>query len=295
MTGRGSQTRIDDRLRRPAALRPGARPVGGGRRTRPVRRASAGLTPTRAGALLVLLASLAAVYGVGNSDAFTAREVAIDGATWTSTQAVRAAVALAPGQNLFTLRTGPIEARLEALPAVRRAEVSVALPDTLRVVLLERQPLLAWGAGDRQLLVDEDGLLFAELPRETVLPDPLPLVDDRRPEVAALRVGGRLDPVTLDAALRLGSLVPADVGSAAAALTIRLDDTDGFLLESVPGGWTAVFGFYTPTLRTTALIPGQVRLLRSLLVGREPLVARVVLADDRNGTFIPRPTPSPTP
>ena len=58
--------------------------------------------------------------------------------------------------------------------------------------------------------------------------------------------------------------------------------------------WTAVFGFYTPTLRTTELIPGQVRLLRSLLAGRETSVARVVLADDESGTYIPIETPKPS-
>ena len=74
-----------------------------------------------------------------------------------------------------------------------------------------------------------------------------------------------------------------------------------------------MFGFYTPTLRTTDLIPGQVRLLRSLLYGREAKVGRIILADDRSGTYIPRgsapssatpeatpepttrPTPRPTP
>ena len=49
-----------------------------------------------------------------------------------------------------------------------------------------------------------------------------------------------------------------------------------------------MFGFYTPTLRTTDLIPGQVRLLRSMLAGREDDVLRVILADDRSGTYVPR-------
>ena len=79
----------------------------------------------------------------------------------------------------------------------------------------------------------------------------------------------RADPVTLDAALRLGSLTPADVGSGARALVLRVDDANGFTMRTRPAVWTAVFGFYTPTLRTTDLIPGQVRLLRSLLAGRE--------------------------
>ena len=62
-----------------------------------------------------------------------------------------------------------------------------------------------------------------------------------------------------------------------------------------PKGWSAVFGFYTPSLRTTELIPGQVRLLRSLLVGREQLVDRVILASETDGTYTPRATPKPSP
>ena len=46
-----------------------------------------------------------------------------------------------------------------------------------------------------------------------------------------------------------------------------------------------MFGFYTPTIRRTELIPGQVRLLASLLAGREETVATVILADDRAGTY----------
>jgi hypothetical protein len=53
----------------------------------------------------------------------------------------------------------------------------------------------------------------------------------------------------------------------------------------------AVFGLYTPSLRTPALVPGQVRLLRSLLDGRESTIAQVILADAESGTFIPKPTP----
>ena len=58
---------------KPSALRPGAHPGGGVRRTRPVRRASAGLTPVRAGALLALLVAAGALYGAGSSAAFAAR------------------------------------------------------------------------------------------------------------------------------------------------------------------------------------------------------------------------------
>jgi cell division septal protein FtsQ len=256
-----------------------------------VRRASAGLTPVRAGAVLVLLAAIAGLYGVATTGAFAVQRTEIQGATWTPQQDILAALAIPADQNAFALRTAALEARLLTLPSVRAATVTVALPDAVRVAITERKPVMAWQVGGRRFLVDESGLLFGE--QGATLPDgaTLPVVTDRRAASAGLGVGSTLDPVTLDAALRLGSLVPADIGSAATGLDLRVDDTDGFVIRGRPQDWSAVFGFYTPTLRTTDLIPGQVRLLRSLLLGREDTVLSVILADDRSGTYVPRATP----
>ncbi len=286
-------------VRRPSALRPGAHPGGRPRQTRRVRRSSAGLTPTRAGALLVMLAAMAGIFGAATSDAFAISRTELSGATWTPAGELEAALAIPPGQNLFAVSTSELARRVEAIPAVRTARVEVALPDTLRVTVSERVALLVWKAGPRELLVDGTGFLFGELPDagpSDAGPSGarLPVVDDQRLGSAHLDVGDTLDAVSLDAALRIGSLTPADVGSSASRLAIRVDDTDGFTVTAEPVGWTAVFGFYTPTLRTTDLIPGQVRLLRSLLLGREDTVLRIVLADDHSGTYVPRPTPSPS-
>jgi cell division septal protein FtsQ len=260
-----------------------------------VRRSSAGLTPTRAGALLVILAAVAGLYGVASSDAFSARHTEISGATWSGESAILDAMALPPGENLFALRTSDLVDRLLKIPAIRAAHVSVALPDTIRVSVEERQALLVWQVGSHKFLVDGTGFLFGELGDGSPPGAPPPVVDDGRSGSQSLIVGSTLDPVSLDAALRIGSLTPADVGSAASRLDIRVDDTDGFTVQAEPIGWTAVFGFYTPTLRKTDLIPGQVRLLRSLLLGREATVLRIILADDHSGTYIPRPTPTPSP
>jgi hypothetical protein len=261
-----------------------------------VRRASAGLTPVRAGALLAVLAGAAALYGLASSDAFTARRTTVVGATWTGEERILEALAIPDGTNVFTIRAGDLEQRLAQIPAISGATVSVALPDEVRVTVDEREALLTWRIGSRRFLVDGEGRLFVELGTEAAeATADLPVVNDARLASMVLDVGSTLDPVTLDAALRLGSLGTADVGSGARNLVLRLDDQHGFTMRTQPASWTAVFGFYTPTLRTTDLIPGQVRLLRSLLFGREPEVARVILASDTNGTFIPRPTPVPKP
>jgi len=258
-----------------------------------VRRASGGLSPVRAGAMLALLLSAAAIYGVANSSAFTYARLRVEGATFTAAADVEAVLAAVRGANLFSLRTAPLEAVLRDMETVRDVAVTVRLPDMLVATLAEREAILVWRSGARRYLVDPEGYLFARTddgaPPEAAL---LPVVEDRRAAAAGLSIGRSLDTIDLDAATRLGSLVPADIGSDAEGLEVYVTDEHGFVVRS-PGGWTAVFGFYTSSLRTPELIPGQVRLLRSLLIGREPLVERIILASETDGTYIPKSTPPP--
>ncbi len=291
MTGRSPIRRAPPA--RPATRKPHTEsPI---RRTRTVRRASAGLSPVRAGALLAMLVSAAAIYGVTNSSAFEFQIVNLEGAAYTDPGAVERSFDEVRGANLFGLRTAPLETALLTLPTIRRADVAVRLPDSLLVRLEERTPILVWRVGARRYLVDDDGHLFARVEEEAPAPSAaLPVVEDRRATSAGLSIGGQLEAVDLDAATRLASLVPADVGSEAQRLTVALGDANGFVVQARPDGWSAVFGFYTLSLRTPELIPGQVRLLRSLLIGREPTIDRVILASETDGTYTVKPTPRPS-
>ena len=277
---------------RPVARR--GRPPMPTRRTRSVRRATAGLTAVRAGAALAMLASAAAIYGVSASSAFDYRQLVVAGTHYTEQAAVEAAISDVRGQNLFGLATRPLQASLERLLTVTGARVDVRLPDTLAVTLNERVPVLTWQVGARRYLADAGGTLFARLSDKGLAEAVgLPVVDDLRAASVGLSVGLRIDSVDLDAATRLASLVPSDVGSGADSLIVQVSDESGFVLRAKPRGWLAIFGFYTPSLRTTEIIPGQVRLLRSLLVGREPLIEKIILASETDGTYVPRPTPTP--
>jgi cell division protein FtsQ len=250
----------------------------------------------RAGAALAMLLSAAAVYGVGASTAFDYTKLQLDGVRFTDPTDVEAALVSARGENLFQLSTGPLRTALERLSTVASARVEVRLPGTLAVTIDERQPVLVWQVGKARYLVEASGTLFAKAPDTPPAGTPaLPVVDDRRASSSGLAVGQRLDAVDLDAATRLGSLVPDDLGSSAVSLVVAVTDDNGFVVSARPDGWSAVFGFYTPSLRTTELVPGQVQLLRSLLIGREQLVERVILASETDGTYVPRATPSATP
>ena len=251
------------------------------------------LSPTRAAALLGLLAAVGALYGLAATPAFTLTRTELPELKWTSREALVSSIATASGTNLFRIRTAPIEARLRTLPGVASAEVFVSLPDTLVVRIEERRAILAWAVGERRFLVDRDGVLFATSSADAVTAAGLPTIGDSRTP-ATWKVGSRLDPVDLDAATRLGSLTPADVGSRATALVVQVTTANGFVVGTLPRSWVAVFGLYTPSLRTPAIVPGQVRLLRSLLFGREDTVDRVFLPDEDSGTVILRATPAPT-
>ncbi|TAK00492.1 MAG: FtsQ-type POTRA domain-containing protein [Chloroflexota bacterium] len=250
-------------------------------------------TPARAGAVLGIVATLGAVYGLAATTAFSYTRAEIPDLRWTSRAAVESAIGIPTGTNLFRITVEPLEDRIAALPGVAEARVRVSLPDTLVVEIDEREAILAWAVGEARFLVDVDGVLFAQSEAAAAAAASLPVIDDSRAEAAAFGVGDRLDPVTLDAARRLGALVPDDIGSTASRLLVTVSDATGFVVGTSPESWLAVFGLYTPSARSPSIIPGQVRLLRSLLAGRESTVAQVILSDPENGTYIPKPTPVP--
>ena len=246
-----------------------------------------------------MLVSAAAIYGLAVSPAFGFARLEIEGLTVTTADAIRERLGVPEGQNLFAIATEPLEARLAEIPAIAGAQIDIGLPDTLAVHVDERQGLLVWQAGEHRFLVDDSGMLFAELgetPPSSVTK--LPTIVDGRAASAGLRVSQAIDPVDLDAATRLASLTPAEIGSSAAGLAVGVTDENGFVVGSVPASWTAIFGFYGRSLRTPDLIDDQVQLLAHLLAGREATVATAILAAERDGTVIlktPAPTAAPAP
>lgn len=252
------------------------------------------MNPARAAALLGMLACGFLLTFVTGPSAFGLSRTDVPALTWTEPQLVRDTLGLVEGGNVFQLDTAPLEAALSKLPAVATADVSVSLPDAAVVVRIEeRRPVLAWQAGEHRYLVDREGAIFASIDAAAAVPAGVAVVEDRRLNAGtSLAIGGRLDAVDLDVATRLGSLTPADIGSTARRLVVVATQGEGFVVTA-PGGWTAVFGFYSPATRSTDLIPEQVRLLRSLLDGREATLARIILASTTDGTFVLKATPSP--
>jgi len=260
------------------------------RQTPPVRRASAGISAARVAAVVVALATVAAFYGVVASPAFVLQRLDLAGARFTGREVVERAAGLAasPAPNAFTLDTEAVRAQLRALPAVIDVDVEVALPDLLRVRLVEREPVLVWQVGGRSFMVSADGVVLAETAQPAA---DLPVFADERTGHPAPAPGGTLDETDLAAARRLGSLTPELAGTKADALVFRITDTEGFVVTALHKPWRAIFGIYTPTLRPPDIIPSQVQCLAGLLAAQgEARLETVYLfpAGDRCGTFILR-------
>ena len=245
------------------------------------------MTPLRAGAILLMLLCAAGTYGVVGTGAFAFHHLKVDGEHYTSEDTVTSALALQQGANLVRLRTDTLIEALRAIPTVGDAQVSIELPDTVRVHIDEREPILIWATGTARFLVDRAGLLFAPAGDEsTAAIADLRVITDRARPRAGCRSAPSSTRSTSMSRPRIGSLTPADLESTAARLDVSVDDTSGFVVGSSPNGWVATFGIYTPTLRPPSMVPGQVRLLRSILLEHgEANLARIDLARTLAGTF----------
>jgi hypothetical protein len=257
------------------------------------------------GAALAVASAAALGWLVGSHD-FNLRpdRVEITGLRYTSAEDVRAVIGLPIGAtpNVFRVQTGSMQRALEALPAVARAQVEAILPDRLLVTVTERTPAFVLRTATAAFLIDEGGVALYEPPAEDAAKLGLPVVDDSRALLATdFDVGGRLDEISLAADLRLAALTPANIGSSYATLALTVDDEEGYVLTAEPGGWRAIFGHYTPTLRPIDIIDRQVECLRARVDAGETEIAVIYLAplEERCGTYMPRQTPrasaSPSP
>lgn len=204
----------------------------------PPGRIAAGLvTAVLAGGLLALI----------NGPWLRVANVAWAGERYTPASQLQRALAALDGDALLTVDASGLARDLEQLPAVSTARVEAVLPDTVRVTIVEKVATFVWQTSAVRLLGVADGTLIGQVALGAQLPDDiaaLPLVDDRRVESRDIIVGDRIDAATLSVALRLATIEPPALGSAAFGLGLRLTDDDGFLLVSAAPAWQADFGFY---------------------------------------------------
>jgi len=88
----------------------------------------------------------------------------VEGRANTNTEDLMAALDVARGTPILTINVADARAAVESLPWVKAARVERQLPNTVRVVIQERQPFALWQQGQRYTLVDRDGTPITAVP-----------------------------------------------------------------------------------------------------------------------------------
>jgi cell division protein FtsQ len=123
----------------------------------------------------------------------------VEGASDDLAEAVRTKLALPLPMSSFDIDLDAARDRIEALDAVKRADLRVRAGGVLQVMITERMPVAVWRTDDGLMLVDETGHRVAGLLSRTDRPD-LPLIagegaDDETPEALDLMAAaGPLSP-----------------------------------------------------------------------------------------------------
>jgi cell division protein FtsQ len=152
---------------------------------------------------------------------FSVDHMTLDGRTRTTMAEVKAAIGFDTGEPIFRVSLSELRARLEKIPTVKQAAVERALPDTLHIHLVEREPVAVWQYKGKIALIDDTGAVMRDLDMKQYkhLPlvvgegapehvgDMLALLADHKdlaPQVASLvRVGNRRWDVHLKQGIRV--------------------------------------------------------------------------------------------
>lgn len=128
-------------------------------------------------------AMLAAPLALRQMAFFRVRQVEVVGARYLAPERVVEALGLAVDQNVFD-PVGEAERRVEAVPGVVRAEVGRRVPGTLRVTVVEREPVGLAPRAEGMVPLDCDGAALPYDPARSGLA--LPIVE--RADTVLLRV-----------------------------------------------------------------------------------------------------------
>jgi cell division protein FtsQ len=123
----------------------------------------------------------------------------VEGASDDLAAAVRAKLALPLPMSSFDIDLDAARARIEALDAVRKADLRVRSGGILQVVITERMPVAIWRTEDGLTLLDESGHRVAGLLSRADRPD-LPLIAGEAADAAT--------PEALDLIAAAGPLAP---------------------------------------------------------------------------------------
>lgn len=115
--------------------------------------------------ILIMAAIILAFYGLFFSSFFRVKNIDLKGTNLVDGEKVKkvAMFALNEEPNIFLYDSNNIEDTIkENFPLIAEVEIQKGIPDTLRIIIIERKPVIVWQSNNQKYLVDKDGLSYLE-------------------------------------------------------------------------------------------------------------------------------------
>ncbi len=167
--------------------------------------------PRRVLVVAAAVGVLAAMVGGGvytyESPLFRVAEVRVDGTSRIDSADVIAAAAL-QDESMFTANLGEAQhAIATGLPLVKSVKLEREWPDTIHIVIEERQAWGTWDQGGAQYMIDRDGVVLGL----GAAPDGSPVIKSSEP--GSRQQGDRVDYQAVDAAAEIYARLPQELGT----------------------------------------------------------------------------------
>lgn len=148
------------------------------------------------------LATIAALIALYLSPAVRVHNVQVVGAQQTDPAKIQELASL-QGDSMLHLDIASARQQILYLPLIQDVRIERRWPQTVRVIVSERQPWGYWQAGDTRYVIDSEGVVLTDVPP----PDGAPTIIDSNP--LRLIPGDRVDQDAVQLARTLVEQVPA--------------------------------------------------------------------------------------
>lgn len=126
------------------------------------------------------------IYGVTVDAGYCVKTLFIEGRNRTPLDAINDALDIDRGSPILRLNLNEIRTRLEKIESIKSASIERALPDTLFVRVVEREPVARWQYQGKIALVDDNGVVMNGLDLAPYKELPLIVGEDAPKNVAEL-------------------------------------------------------------------------------------------------------------
>lgn len=139
------------------------------------------------------------------------------------------------GSHVWDLDRNQVTNSLGKWPLVKSVTVKWNPPNTVVIVIQERQPAAIWQVGDAKYIVDDEGFVLSEAPLSGTLPGICIVHLDGQP----LEPGSQVDSEAISLAYKLTEVLSQAIGAKAQRFEYL---THGGLVVVTDKGWRARFG-----------------------------------------------------